>query len=520
MSDWIPLVAQVKSIVQISAGDEEGANQTQETFAKRCPIVSQTVSVYQAFNGNMEGAKETQMEFLSMINDTVNSIPIVGHAKGVVHYIAGDKMGGDEAMKSASHTTGTIGGGIAGFGLLGPIGAITGGIAGGAIMDATITTADTLIHDEERPYGYLNQIKQIKENPEDAGQWVDMATSLAFDGLAGHTAGVAYNQQTAKETAKAKKNRNKGKNQKHQKPSTKKLNVKIENNNRNADYKIQKPSDSKNKMSKSKSIESHAKSGKHPVVLSETKVYQETNTLQPSFSVTSAIADFTESTTDAAATMGKVIVASKGILDNSSAGEFLINTLQGSSSARLRHKTTERKDKEVSERPQSFPIPKEVKVMKISQLLRGDHIKYKRLFGYSHHAIVTNVFPESNEYEIVHFQPPSSGNKLKDLPIIRLEIKQLDEACYVLEYNEKDRYLHEATATMAEVIIGYTEEDRITIYSVFSNNCEHLATYCVTGQAYSTQVENGKEVVKALVKTGMIAASKSVTHQRENIEAG
>lgn len=153
--------------------------------------------------------------------------------------------------------------------------------------------------------------------------------------------------------------------------------------------------------------------------------------------------------------------------------------------------------------------------MKISQLLRGDHIKYKRLFGYSHHAIVTNVFPESNEYEIVHFQPPSSGNKIKDSPLIKQEIKQLDEAFYVLEYDVKDRYPHEATATMAEVMIGYNEEDRITIYSVFSNNCEHLATYCVTGQAYSTQIENGKELVKTLVKTGMIAASKSKAPKRK-----
>lgn len=260
MSDWIPLVAQVKSIVQISAGDEEGAKQTQETFAKRCPIVSQTVSVYQAFNGDMVGAKETQMEFLGMINDTVNSIPIVGHAKGMVHYVAGDKIGGDEAMKSASHTTGTIGGGIAGFGLLGPIGAIAGGITGGAIMDATITTADTLIHDEDRPYGYFNQIKQIKEKPGDAGQWVDMATSLALDGLAGHTAGVAYNQQTTKETTKAKKNKNKVKSKKNKKPSPIKPKGKTENNNRNADYKIQKQSDSKSKMSNAQCVKSNAKS--------------------------------------------------------------------------------------------------------------------------------------------------------------------------------------------------------------------------------------------------------------------
>lgn len=37
-------------------------------------------------------------------------------------------------------------------------------------------------------------------------------------------------------------------------------------------------------------------------------------------------------------------------------GEFLVNTLQGSSSARLRNKTSESKEIEALERSKSFPV--------------------------------------------------------------------------------------------------------------------------------------------------------------------
>ena len=43
-TDSIPVISQVKSLVQVISGDEEGAKKTQENFAKTTPIVSQTYS--------------------------------------------------------------------------------------------------------------------------------------------------------------------------------------------------------------------------------------------------------------------------------------------------------------------------------------------------------------------------------------------------------------------------------------------------------------------------------------------
>ena len=53
------------------------------------------------------------MQCLGLMNDVVDGIPAVGHAKGVIHYT--DKEGGDKAMKSASRTSGVTGGGVVGF---------------------------------------------------------------------------------------------------------------------------------------------------------------------------------------------------------------------------------------------------------------------------------------------------------------------------------------------------------------------------------------------------------------------
>lgn len=104
--DWIPVLSQVKSLVQVISGDAEGAQQTQENFLKQCPIVSQGTSLVQAISGDEKGARETQMAFLNTVSGVANGIPVVGHAKGVVHYVCGDKEGGDQAMKSSSRTVG------------------------------------------------------------------------------------------------------------------------------------------------------------------------------------------------------------------------------------------------------------------------------------------------------------------------------------------------------------------------------------------------------------------------------
>ena len=48
----IPVVSQVKSLVQIISGDEEGARQTQEEFSRKGIIVSQVRFLITCFNAS------------------------------------------------------------------------------------------------------------------------------------------------------------------------------------------------------------------------------------------------------------------------------------------------------------------------------------------------------------------------------------------------------------------------------------------------------------------------------------
>ena len=125
--DSMPVMSQTKSAVQAIAGDTEGARRTQENFLRGCPIISQGTSAVQAIAGDTDGARKTQEYFASNLSQLVDSVPLVGHIKGGIHYAVGDTEGGHNAMFAASRTTAVLGGGIAGGLLGGPVGAVAGG---------------------------------------------------------------------------------------------------------------------------------------------------------------------------------------------------------------------------------------------------------------------------------------------------------------------------------------------------------------------------------------------------------
>ena len=125
-----------------------------------------------------------------------DSVPVIGHAKGTIHYICGDREGGDNAMKAASRTIGVAAGGIGGFVVGGPIGAVAGGISGGAAMDAIISGADSAVHDEKRLYGHLYALDRAIAGKMKPGEAFDWFFTYVFDGVAGYAYGRAYNNFT------------------------------------------------------------------------------------------------------------------------------------------------------------------------------------------------------------------------------------------------------------------------------------------------------------------------------------
>ena len=90
--DAVPLVSQVKSLVQACSGDMQGALETQENFSRQCPVVSQCRSLVHAVQGDNDQALKVQEEFatgpgLSMVQGaavalTLRSSPILSMATG------------------------------------------------------------------------------------------------------------------------------------------------------------------------------------------------------------------------------------------------------------------------------------------------------------------------------------------------------------------------------------------------------------------------------------------------------
>ncbi|XP_018026830.1 uncharacterized protein LOC108682211 [Hyalella azteca] len=196
--DALPVLSQTKSVVQWVCRDPEGAKRTQVNFSRQCPVVSQIRSAVEVAKGDTQAARETQKEFGKFIGSLVDGVPVAGHLKGAFHYAMKDKEKGDAAMKAASHTTAVIGGGVGGFLLGGPVGAVAGGIGAGAFMDSTITAVDTGMHSKFLPYGILEPLS----DPKNPGKWCDAVGGVMIDGATGHFAGKIVNVIQVKSMAK------------------------------------------------------------------------------------------------------------------------------------------------------------------------------------------------------------------------------------------------------------------------------------------------------------------------------
>ena len=193
--DVCPVVSQVKSLVQVIGGDEEGARLTQENFSRQLPVVSQVRSLVEVATGDVEAARETQRQFGEGMSDLADGIPVVGHVKGGMHYAFGDCVGGDCAMKAASRTVGVIGGGVGGFLVGGPVGAVAagvaGGVAGGTAVDVMTTVIDSAVHREYRPAGTIANVGGLIKNPDDPWLWFDTLGTIALDGATGGVVGTS-----------------------------------------------------------------------------------------------------------------------------------------------------------------------------------------------------------------------------------------------------------------------------------------------------------------------------------------
>jgi len=144
-----------------------------------------------AFENTIKTGAETINEVVKTVSDVADNVPVVGHVKGAVHYVCGDKEGGDRAMKSASRTTGVTLGGLAGI-PAGPAGMFTGGMAGGTAVDGLTTVVESAVNGEYTPSGQFEILDRIveAEDPEELRESIiDGITMAVTDGLLGYAVG-------------------------------------------------------------------------------------------------------------------------------------------------------------------------------------------------------------------------------------------------------------------------------------------------------------------------------------------
>jgi len=107
---------------------------------------------------------------------------------------------------------------------------------------------------------------------------------------------------------------------------------------------------------------------------------------------------------------------------------------------------------------------------------RGDHICVRRSGGYCHHGIYRG------SGFVIHYWSPDSGGKQGSAVRVSTLVDFVDGGeVKLVEYGR--RFSAEAAVARAESKLGQGD------YSVFANNCEHFATWCVVGEHSSAQIE-------------------------------
>lgn len=192
-TDSIPLISQVKSLVQVIGGDAAAARKTQENFARQGILVSQLNSLGQSIAGNNREAERIQEEFGKAQFDLAKSLPVVGHGIAAGYAIGGDTEEAENIALGATKSTLIAVAGAAGA-VCGPA-AVACGSAFGTATSTGWDGAESGIRGE-----LTGSLKQ----------WDDLATGKAtigegFDLIGGHVIDVAVGAVGAKTALKARK---------------------------------------------------------------------------------------------------------------------------------------------------------------------------------------------------------------------------------------------------------------------------------------------------------------------------
>lgn len=191
MADWILGLSQLKSLVQLTFLDTEGAVKTQKNFVKKSLVVSQVVGGFSLAIGAIthnndwiKYGKEALVEGTKTIGCAADQIPGVGHGVGGLHYWLEDTESTGTCMKSmisATRAAFIMGFGTSAFMFLGPTGATVAGVASGTFLDG-ILSLDRL---PARGFWSLGNAKEV-------GDVFDILVGVVADGWTGYNGGTIF----------------------------------------------------------------------------------------------------------------------------------------------------------------------------------------------------------------------------------------------------------------------------------------------------------------------------------------
>ncbi|CAD7957258.1 unnamed protein product [Amoebophrya sp. A120] len=155
-------------------------------------LSSDQVSVLSSSSGQPTGRRSSRVEELrlSLQNAAltfVSSVPLVGHIKGIVHFVEGDDELGTQCMHSATRPILVIGAAAAtavtcGGALLPAAGAA---VMGGVVNDGVFSAVDSAVQNEKKMHGLFHQVIDRAILEEDPNAIVDVGLLLATDAVTG-----------------------------------------------------------------------------------------------------------------------------------------------------------------------------------------------------------------------------------------------------------------------------------------------------------------------------------------------
>ena len=155
---------------------------------------------------------------------------------------------------------------------------------------------------------------------------------------------------------------------------------------------------------------------------------------------------------------------------------------------------------------------KPVRVFKGEEINRGDHIKFHGRI-YDHHAIVVNVtISEKKDYkvvvELVNASNTTAGAVYACMRPFASKAKLLSETkklnlkkIKVMVYKYSDTIKHSLPEEIIKRAVTAKSNPDFH-YNLFSNNCEHFTTWCVTGERLSLQIRKIRMIVQLFANRG------------------